>query len=72
MDNVGETKLERRRRLQRANDRNAIIAFTLGMLLVLGWVLIGAMTGESTLGIVALLGVLLIVLGLIFKGRPVR
>lgn len=64
-------------RRQRDNDRNAVIAFVLGLLLVLGnlfGIAAGATTGSGqTLAAWLMgIGVVLIALGLFFKGRPVR
>lgn len=36
MEAPEETRYDRQKRLQRANDRNAVIAFVLGLVLVFG------------------------------------
>lgn len=52
---------------RKATDRNALIAFVLGMVFIaLGLVMQASI---QTGGIIALLGLALVVLGIVFRGR---
>ena len=55
----------------KARDRNALIAFILGMVLLLGGLFVGAFEeGAADLaGVFMLAGILLVVLGLVFYRR---
>jgi 1,4-dihydroxy-2-naphthoate octaprenyltransferase len=52
---------------RKATDRNALIAFILGMVFIaLGLVMQASI---QTGGVIALLGLVLVVLGIVFRGR---
>ena len=61
---MGAMSLETRRK---ATDRNALIAFVLGMVFIALGLLMQA--SIQTGGIIALLGLVLVVLGIVFRGR---
>jgi uncharacterized membrane protein YhdT len=55
---------------QRANDRNSVIAFVIGMVLIAAWVINGITGGaEGVLGFPAFLGLILVILGIYFRGK---
>jgi ABC-type Mn2+/Zn2+ transport system permease subunit len=59
-------------RAAKANDRNAVIAFVIGMVFAIGGLLIAVTAPGTAGGPIALLGLVLIVLGIVFKGRRPR
>jgi len=74
-----ETRHERRERLQRRNDRNALITGLFGLLVVFFGLFIAGTTtnsaGESQPGaglFIAALGAVAFGAGFYFRGRPVR
>ncbi|HLS50173.1 MAG TPA: hypothetical protein VK024_09280 [Actinomycetaceae bacterium] len=73
MDVQGETRYDRRQRLQARNDRNALITGLFGVALFVLGIFIGAASGDAGFGgIFMVLGLVAFVAGLIFRGRPVR
>ncbi|MHB1173414.1 MAG: hypothetical protein ACYCZY_13215 [Lacisediminihabitans sp.] len=59
-------------RADRINDRNAVIAFVIGMVFAIGGLIMGVTAPGTAGGPIALLGLVLIVLGIAFKGRRPR
>lgn len=50
-------------------DRTAIVGLVIGVALILWWVIAGVTTGEATGGIIALLGLVLVINGYVFYKR---
>lgn len=63
-----QTKTERDYKVR---DRNALISLAIGVAMILWWLIAGIASGESSGGIIALLGLVLVVNGYyFFRRRP--
>lgn len=64
--------MDENRSAARTNDRNSLIAFVLGLVFLLGGLAAGMYStgsGVKLSGLIMLAGLVLIVLGIVFRGR---